>query len=101
MERIAGSHSCVEFFKAVVEQHAQARAGVDPEMKLALGAALEVLVQGFLPDDLAAAFALQPQALGADVAFLIGNVFFDAGLLSVKPSHAVFRLAGQQQETLI
>ena len=57
------------------------------EMKVALGAALEVLVQRFFPDDLPAAFALQPQAFGADAAFLFGGIFLDAGFFPREPRH--------------
>ena len=92
-ERVGGRHSGVEFFKVAVEQHAQARAGVDPKVKLALGAALEVLVQGFFPDDLAAAFALQPQAFGAEAFFAFGRAFVHAGFFTGKPRHRVQLLA--------
>ena len=92
-ERVAGSHSGVEFFKFAVEQHAQARAGVDPEVKLALGAALKVLVEGFFPDDLAAAFALQPQAFGTEAFFAFALALVHAGFFAGKPRHTILLLA--------
>jgi len=58
-------------------------------MKLALGAALEVLVEGFFPDNLAAAFALQPQALGADALFRIRGAVLHARFFTGKPRHKI------------
>ena len=92
-ERIAGCHSRVEFFKLAIEQHAHARTGIDTEMKLTLGAALEVLVQSLFPDDLAAAFTLQPQALGAKALFAIARAFVHSGFLAGKPRHKILLLA--------
>jgi hypothetical protein len=61
-------------------------------MKLAFGAALEVLVQGFLPDDLAAAFALEPQTLGAEALFTFRHAFVHSRFFTGKPRHKILHL---------
>jgi hypothetical protein len=56
-------------------------------MKLAPGAHLEILVERFFPDDLPAALALQPQALGANALLFSLSRGIYAGLLSIEPCH--------------
>jgi hypothetical protein len=59
----------------VIEQEAEPRARVEPEVVLALGTDLPVSLQVFFPDDLATTFALGPQALGANVRAFAGLQF--------------------------
>src|SRR5438128_1096560 len=89
LERVCRSHPGIEFFKFAVEQDAQTRTGVDTEMKLTLGATLKILVQSFLPDDLAATLTLQPQAFGANALFPFARAFVHPGFLPGKPRHTV------------
>jgi len=70
---------------------------IDSEMKITLGAALEILIQSFLPDDLAAAFTFEPEALCADGALgrvacrLHGRIgiSFEPGHMSERSNEAV------------
>ena len=62
-------------------------------MKLALGATLEVLIEGFFPDDLAAAFALQPQALRKETLFAFAGAFVYARFFAGESRHTVLLLA--------
>ena len=64
----------------------QARACVQSKMMFALGANLEILIQAFFPDDLAAALAFQPQAFGANALFAF-SATLDARFLPVEPGH--------------
>src|SRR5207302_9453903 len=57
-----------------------------------------VIVQSFLPDDLRAAVALEPQALRADVLFAIRSGVFHAGLLPAEPCHGVNFQGNRQGE---
>ena len=61
VQRIGGTEpGVVLLILTVVEQDRQASPRVQLEVMLAVGADLMILVQGFLPDNLAAAFAFQP-----------------------------------------
>jgi hypothetical protein len=60
----------------------------------ALGANLEIVFQRLAPNDLAAALAFQPQALGA-YALLTVPAFY-CGLISSEPSHAAFSIGASQ-----
>jgi hypothetical protein len=66
----------------------QAGGRVDLEVKFALRANLQVVLQGFAPDDLAATVALQPQPFRADGAGVRGDSRLSRGLLSGEPSHS-------------
>src|ERR1017187_4310676 len=65
VEWVSRSQAAVHQFIARFEQQADALARADLEVMLAFGADVEVGVQVGLEDDLAAAQALHPKALGA------------------------------------
>ena len=71
LERISGAKAVVDQLVAGLEEHFDALAGAQFEVMLALGADVEVGVKIGFPDGLAAAQALDPEALGADRALAI------------------------------
>ena len=91
LERVSGNQIDIEnavaavvFQIHVIQQQRQPGARVNAEVALALGADVEILVEIFLPDDLAAAIALHPQAFGADF-FLAASL--DLGTFALEPGH--------------
>ena len=88
MQRVGGCQIRVKLFvDTIVKQRAEARARVDPVMKFAPRAHLQVFVERFLPNDLPAAFALQPEALGANTLLFSLACGIYAGFLSIEPCH--------------
>ena len=61
------SRSILFLINPVVEKHRQPRPRIHAEMMAALAADVKRALKIFLPDDLAAAIALQPEAFGAHV----------------------------------
>ncbi len=85
VERIGGRKVLVEdFVLRVVEQQLEPLRRADAEVPLALGADVQVLIELFLPDDLAAALALDPQAFRAN-ALLARR--FQLAAFSFEPGH--------------
>ena len=91
LERIGGGQVNIEnavatvvFQIHVIQQQRQPGARVNAKVALAFGANVEILVEIFLPDDLAAAIALHPQAFGADF-FLAASL--DLGTFALEPGH--------------
>ena len=69
-QRIGGSKILFRGLNAVfIEQQRKARARIDAEMRIAFWTNVEVLLKVFLPDDLAATFALDPEPFRADAFF--------------------------------
>jgi hypothetical protein len=56
-------------------------------MVVALRAALKIVVESLFPNDLGAAFALQPQAFRANAALFIFSGVFNSRLLPREPRH--------------
>ena len=73
-----------DFVLTVVQQVRLAGTRIDAEVAVALGADVKVLVEIFLPDDLAALVALHPEAFGLDL-FLARSV--EVYGFSLKPCH--------------
>src|SRR5271166_6101664 len=71
---------------SVVKEVAEPGASVNAEMTLALGADVQVLVEVFLPDDLAALVTLDPEAFCLD-AFLPRSV--EVAVFPLKPCHKI------------
>ena len=67
VEGVGGAEFEVDELVAGIEEVFDAGAGVDGEVVAALGADAEVGVELGFEDDIAAAFAADPKALGADV----------------------------------
>jgi hypothetical protein len=89
LERIGGTQAGVEYFiLVIVEKLRQSCPRIDPEMLVALGTNVEVIFNVFLPDNLTAAFTLDPQPLGTD--FLLARSVQLAGF-SFKPGHKIGR----------
>jgi hypothetical protein len=76
IKRIRGCQLFILNLNAVFiqEQHEPLRR-INAEMVVALGADVQVVFQLFLPDDLPAAFTLDPEAFRAN-AFLVGRLDF-------------------------
>src|SRR5581483_4830113 len=92
IEGIRGGQPLIELLElTVIKKQHESGAGVDPFMMTALGANLEIVLQSFPPDDLAAVVAFKPQALCFDTA--LAFLGFERRFLSCKPSHADFSVA--------
>src|SRR5215469_821043 len=73
LQRIIGAQpGIVGFVLAVVKEQLEAATRIYAEVAFAIRADVEVLVEVFLPDNLATAVALDPEALGAHTFFASG-----------------------------
>ncbi len=68
----------------LVEQDPQPLPRVDAEMEVALGTAVDILIERLLPNNLFALLALQPEAFSTNMLCAIVRCI-GAGLLSGKP----------------
>ena len=71
VERVCGAEACIDELVAGFEEEIEALPGVDFEVVLALGADVQVGLEVGLPDGLATAEALDPEAFGADDFLLV------------------------------
>ena len=91
VERIGGAQAAVDQLVAGLEQQVDALARAELEVVLALGADVEVGFKIGLADGLAAAGALDPEALGADtffgvVAAIVAGAF-ELAVFTLEPGH--------------
>ena len=84
-QRVGGDQVAVEGFVTGYRRTAgQAGTGVDAEMLVAFRADVEIVLQILLPDDLAAAVTLHPEAFGAHLLFARSVEFTG---LAFEPGH--------------
>ena len=90
IERIGGAQVGVESLVSAIEQQFQACGRIHADVRAAFRTHVPVGFQILLPDDLAAAFALEPQALGAQLARRIvdGRDLGRSGIFLLEPGHS-------------
>ena len=75
---------------AVVKELLQPFCRADTEVMATFGTNLQIVFDGFAPDDLPAGFTLLPQALSFDVFLKVFGWFaFERRLLASEPSHGI------------
>src|SRR5713226_3312243 len=87
LERVGGGHARVVLRPAAVEEHFEALAGVHLEVKLALGADVQIGFEVLAENDGAARIALDPQAFGAHAALLGRSRLLDRFFVALEPGH--------------
>ena len=92
VERIGGAEAAIDELIAGLEQQIDAGTRADFEVVLALGADVQVGFEVGLPDGLAAAGALDPEALSAYTFFLVVVRGFELAVFALKPGHRLLAI---------
>ena len=75
---------------AAIQQQLEPRHGIQARVRAALGAHVPIGLQVLLPENLAAALALPPEALGAHAALGVAELgeLLIVGFVALEPRHA-------------